>query len=420
MSFKLPRPARTDWTNWTSALKMLLLIRALWGMWGAFISALFPDTDWEARVLVWPPQLLSGDWWQRVWVSPWMRYDYEYYEHIVTRGYRLDDGSASFHPLFPLLAKPFYWLTGDAQLSLLIVSTLACWICCVLLARYVAKFYAPQLPAATQNATIQGAAWALILGPIGWILLAPYTESTFLAASIGAIWALRERRLWLAGALAALATLTRQQGLVLLVPLAWQWWQMARETEPQGFSRSSIFALSLPILAYASYSIYRVMILGETESASGWGALAKSWIVSPSTRLVVPGSGLSTPWKPFLETLRLIKAFPISQVPTAYALYVDWLLGWAMAGFGLWACKYLRPRSHTLEIVYSLAVIAAALCFYSAPYLSLPRHVFLAWLLPIALAIIAARTGRTRWTLEALALANLMLFSAFVRHSWVP
>ncbi len=345
-----PKPKiLVDWTNWLSALRMLLLIRVLWGAWGAFISAMFPDTVLEERVLVWPPHLLSGDWWHRVWVSPWMRYDYEYYERIVTRGYRLDDGTASFHPLFPLLAKPFYALTGNAQLSLLIVSTLACWICCVLIARYVAKFYAPQLTVGIQHSAIQGAAWALVLGPLGWVLLAPYTESTFLAASIGALWAMRERRLWLAGALAATATLARQQGLVLLLPLAWQWWQMWREnrsaSKHHSFQTSSIFALSLPILAYASYSIYRVLVLGEVESDSGAGALVKSWIVSPSTRLVVPGSGLSTPWKPFLETLRLIKAFPLSETPTAYALYIDWLLGWAMAGFGLWACRVLATAT---------------------------------------------------------------------------
>ena len=50
----------------------------------------------------------------------------------------------------------------------------------------------------------------------------------------------------------------------------------------------------------------------------------------------------------------------------------------------------------------------------------LPRHVFIAWILPVAVAVWAARRGRTRWTIEILAVSNLLLFSAYVRHGWVP
>ena len=403
---------RVDWTNWTNALGLILLLRVILGAWGAWVSLVFPNTAWEKSVAVWPPNLLSGDWWHRFWISPWMRWDYEYYENIVVRGYDLHDGTLAFHPLFPLLAKPFTWLTGNAQLSLLIVSTIACWISCVVLARYVAKFYAPQFPVAVQNSVVQGAAWALMLGPIGWILLAPYTESTFLAPCIGALWAMRERRWWLAGALTAVAVLARQQGLVLLLPMAWEMW---REKDAETHFRwGDIFSLSLPIFAYASYSMYRVLVVGEVENGS-MSEILKSWLVSPSTRIVLPGSGLSAPWTPYIGTLLFIQKYP-----REFSLWVNWLLGWAMAGLGIWACQYMKPRPHRLEIIYSLLIIAAALCFYSCPYLSLPRHVFLAWLLPIAIAIIGARSGRTRWILEAMAITGLFLFSAYVRHGWVP
>ncbi len=412
---KVKTNRRVDWTNWASALLWILLLRVIWSAWAAWFSVISPKNAWEKSVAVWPPHLLSGEWWHRVWVSPWMRWDAEYYENIVVRGYDLHDGTLSFHPLFPLLAKPFYWLTGNPQLSLLIVATLACWLSCVLLARYAAKFYAPQLPVEIRNTFIQGTAWALLLGPIGWVLLAPYTESTFLAPCIGALWALRERRLWLAGILAALTVLARQQGLVLLLPMAWQMYQMWREKNQTAKFRSiDILTLSLPTLAYAAYSAYRVLVMGEVESG-GWDVTLKSWIVSPSTRLVLPGSGLSAPWTPFMHTLLFLRDYP-----GEFTLWVNWLLGWAMAGLGIWACEYMRPRPYATEIIYTLLITAAALCFYSAPYLSLPRHVFLAWLLPIALAMIGARTNRMRWILEACAIFSLLLFSAYVRHGWVP
>jgi hypothetical protein len=412
-----------DWTRWRDALALVLLVRLAWGVWGIGISVLFPDTPLEKSLRVWPPPENLSDWglWaHRLWVSPWMRYDYEYYEAIVTRGYRTDDGTASFHPLYPLLSKAFYFLCGNAQASLLLASTLSATACCVLLSRYVREFIAPRLPLETRRATVQGSAWALLLGPLGWVLLAPYTEGTFIAATIAALWAARCNRLWAAGAFAAVATLTRQQGIVLLAPLAWQWWQARRpasaDSVPVSARRRDLCALGLPVLAYASYSLYRVWVLGEAADPSrGMVPYLASWVVSPSTGIVLPGSRLSAPWTPLLESFRLI---PIT--PSPYHLWIDLVLGWVMALVALGACKYLRPRPHVVEVIFSVLIVVSALCFYTAPYMSLPRHVFIAWILPVAVAVWTARAGRTRWVVELLAVSNLLLFSAYVRHGWVP
>jgi hypothetical protein len=56
---------------------------------------------------------------------------------------------------------------------------------------------------------------------------APYSEALFLLVSIGAVERARAGRFWQAGVLAGLALLTRSTGILLLVPLAWEWLRRA-------------------------------------------------------------------------------------------------------------------------------------------------------------------------------------------------
>src|SRR5205823_12840350 len=128
--------------------------------------------------------------------------------------YRPSEGTAAFDPLYPLLAVPVARLLGgNASLALLVVSTISCVALCLLFARYVE--HAHGAPFA------QPATWLLLICPPSFILLAPYSESTFLALAVAALYAMRRERWWLAGLLGGLAALTRQQGLALALPLVW-------------------------------------------------------------------------------------------------------------------------------------------------------------------------------------------------------
>lgn len=414
----LHRLRQLDLGQWRGSLAAVMLARLLWGAWAAFISAMAPDNALEISTPVWPAQVLNGAWWQRVLVSPWMRHDYEYYERIVSPGYRTDDGTASFHPLFPMLAKPFFWLSGNADASLLLVSTLGAWASTLMIARYARRFHARA--GDEQFPSVVG--WFFLLNPVGWIVLAPYTEGTFLTLAIGSLWAMRERRFWLAAALGAGATLTRQQGVLLLAPLLWQLWRPSPPEEAEPGARAQVLAsrarwtdwlcLGAIPLAYASFSLYRVLILREDlDSERGVAGYFASWLVSPSTRLVVPGSGLAPPWKPLIETIRLL---PVTPYPIH--LLIDAIGGWALVALLIRGWK----RLHESEQWWCASVILASTCFYSAPYMSFPRHMMLAFPLPILAARWAREHGRTRLLLEAMLLANLLLCAGFVRHSWVP
>lgn len=60
---------------------------------------------------------------------------------------------------------------------------------------------------------------------ISFILFVPYTESTFLFFTVVALYQLRKRR-WLWVALGAmLASLSRQQGVFLILPMLWYVWE---------------------------------------------------------------------------------------------------------------------------------------------------------------------------------------------------
>lgn len=65
----------------------------------------------------------------------------------------------------------------------------------------------------------------LALFPTAFYLSAIYTESLFLACSLACVYYAREHRWWLAGLCGGLASLTRAQGILLLLPVVWEYWQ---------------------------------------------------------------------------------------------------------------------------------------------------------------------------------------------------
>ncbi len=76
------------------------------------------------------------------------------------------------------------------------------------------------------RAAADAAVLLLAFAPVSLFFTAIYTESLFLALSLGAVYAARRERWALAGVLVAVAALTRVTGILLLVPIAL--WQLKR------------------------------------------------------------------------------------------------------------------------------------------------------------------------------------------------
>jgi len=160
------------------------------------------------------PPATSG--WQGLLVGPWQRNDAVYYSQIALHGY-LPPGSGigpvgAFFPLFPLLIRVFLTvLGGDSILSGLVVNALLTVIALTLLFRLVETDYGARAGYRAQL--------LLGMGPAIFFLLSPLSEASFLTFTLAALLAARRDRIVLAAVLAAAATLTRIQGILVMIPI---------------------------------------------------------------------------------------------------------------------------------------------------------------------------------------------------------
>lgn len=151
----------------------------------------------------------------------WDRWDALRYLSIATHGYSSAPLTA-FFPLYPLLiagaTAPFGGQGAYAAGFLL--SNLAFLGALLLLRALVAAQWGPGV---ASRAIVY-----LTVFPTALYTFAPYNESLYLLFSVGCFLALHRRRWALAGALGALAVLTRAAGILLLIPFAYLWWQTRR------------------------------------------------------------------------------------------------------------------------------------------------------------------------------------------------
>jgi hypothetical protein len=155
-------------------------------------------------------------------VAPGARWDAAWYLGIADSGYDIPE-RAAFFPLYPLLVKAGGVLIGSPLLAALVVSTGAFVVALTVLHRLAVIEVGPD-----------AARWtvvALALFPGSLWFSAAYSESVFLAVSVGAVLAARRGHWAWAGALGALAAATRSAGLLLLVPLALLWLDARRRRE---------------------------------------------------------------------------------------------------------------------------------------------------------------------------------------------
>ncbi|MBI5106316.1 MAG: hypothetical protein HZB46_15255 [Solirubrobacterales bacterium] len=147
-------------------------------------------------------------------VAPAARWDATWYLTIAGDGY--DDGPrTAFFPLYPLLVHALGAVVGSPLLAAVALS----------FALFAAGLAALHRLAAIEVGA-EAARWAVLalaLFPGSLWFSAAYSESLFLALSVGAVLAARTDHWAWAGALGALAAGTRSAGVLLVVPLALLW-----------------------------------------------------------------------------------------------------------------------------------------------------------------------------------------------------
>lgn len=375
-----------------------LALRLGLSLWATLIATFRPLTPIEQTIALWPPTSPLLGWLERALLAPWQRWDVTYYLAIVTHGYRRDDGTAQFHPLLAWLATPLTWLGLSPLLALLLVSSAAG------LALLIALERLARLDLPPERARL--VPLLLLAFPPAFILFAPYTESLWLLWAVLCLWWARRRRWWLAGLAGGLATLTRQQGLFLCLPLALELWDASERRW------RSWLALALIPLAMLLWLGYRALALGDLRA--DWShpqALIYSVLISPSASKVVPHQAFVPPWVALARALDRLVHAPL-DIGTDLALGLFFLL--------LLALAWSRLRRSERWLVALLTLVSFSYHtgpFY--PYMGLPRHLLLAFPVWIGLAARLKPHHTARWLLPGL-VGLLWLTMLYVLEAWVP
>jgi hypothetical protein len=299
----------------------------------------------------------------------WERWDAVYYARIASVGYSAGDGTTTFHPLFPWLARPIALLSGAPIVGLLLVSSIAT------LALY---FAFERLALIDQNGVnARRSTLLFIFWPVSSVLYLPYSESLWLMCAVVSLICARRERWWRAGLAAAMATLTRQQGLFLIVPLAWELWLAVGSDFKQAVVRwRDWLALTLIPLAYLGWIVYRTLALGDVNpDFSSFRRLIDSTLLSPASHRIVREHGFIWPWE--ATYLAVKRALTLSYVNP----WVDLILGFLFLLLIVLAWRGMRASYR----IYVTLIAIVSFSFHTGmsptggAYLSLPRHLLLAF-----------------------------------------
>lgn len=383
------------------------VLRLFTGVWVTLVARFVPVTPREQGIAFWPPSSPFGAWLERVTLAPWHRWDAKYYLWIVERGYRIDDGTAQFHPLYPWLATPLAALGASPLLALMIVSSVAGAAFVLVFERLARLDLAPDQ-----------ARWGtllLLFSPFAFALWTPYTEALFLLFAATCLLLARRGHWWSAGLVGGLAVLTRQQGVFLILPLAVEFW-----VSTGGDWRRALAAwrrwlgLGLLPVGLLVWLIYRAVMLSDVSP--DWSdpqALIYSLLISPSSSMVVPHQAFLPPWQALWLALSTFWRAP------EISLAVDLVLGAAFVVL----TGVAWPRLRWSYRIYVLAIACVSFGYHTGayyPYMGLPRHLLLAF--PVFIGL-GARTDGQRSRMVLIGggfVALLFVLMLYTVEGWTP
>jgi hypothetical protein len=146
----------------------------------------------------------------RGWLETLARWDTLHFLNIAQNGYRAEGPDRillAFFPLYPWTTRALAPITGNYLISGLLVSSVASIASALLLLRLVRLDWS--------TAIARRAVWFLLIFPTSYFLHLAYTESLFIALTLGCILAARNKLWGVAGLIGALACLTRITGIIL-------------------------------------------------------------------------------------------------------------------------------------------------------------------------------------------------------------
>lgn len=400
---------------------------------------------WTSRLVVWAAGLLGLMWFGRapgtgqfdtrglttpfsalgdLLVSPAARWDSAWYLTIAQDGYgdARSHAQAAFYPLYPLLMRAGGWVVGSPLVAGILVS-LACFLGALVLLHRLAALELGEMYA---RPTVLLVAFF----PSALFFSAVYSESLFLLVSVGAFLAARHERWAWAGALGALGALTRNSGVLLLLPLALLFLYGPRPGGAPVLHRArwlpryrltpQVLWLGLVPLGLALYLGWSVAALGDAfapyHAQALWlrhfeplGALTGGIDKAVDAVRELARGGATTPY--------LAEGGGNSLEPFSQALLLAGFLA-----FTLVALVGVLRRLPLAYGAYTAVALAMTLSYPvdDQPLISLPRYMLALFPLQMWLAVwTSRRDGRLERTLGVSAVLLGLLAAQFARWGFV-
>lgn len=185
----------------------------------------------------------------------WNVWDAPHYIDIAQHGY-VSSGPSRFYlvfyPLFPALTHVFALVLVNYVVAAFAVSALASVAAGLLL------YHLVRLD--SSDSLARGAVWFLFIFPTSYFLHIGYTESLFLALTLGSFLAARKQNWMAAGLVGALASFTRVNGLFLIPALAveaYLQYRQSRRWDPEWLWIGCVF------LGFAAYLWINYRVTGN-------------------------------------------------------------------------------------------------------------------------------------------------------------
>ncbi len=337
----------------------------------------------------------------------WAHWDGAWYSQIATEGYgERAPESTAFFPLYPMLVRFGSGLLGGPALWGVLISLLCTALALFFVYRVAEKVYDAR---AARAATL-----ALAFFPTAFFLNAVYTEALFLALTAGAVWAASVRRdLLLAGVFGALAAATRNVGVLLLIPLLFEWLTHRREFGARGLAGLSLVPLGLAGYAFFLWGRFGDPLLFARQQEDYWERELTNPLTTAGEAWRAAGEGAKYLLDPSTLFLNTSATPALDASNTLNLAFLAFFLIVAVTGFAV-----LPPglSLYTFVIVL-LPVLTPAPRF---PLMSMPRFVLGAFPVFLVLGYLLSRSrpALVLWLLLGGGL-GIALTALFTTWRWV-
>jgi hypothetical protein len=421
--------------SWRALLASRLLV------WGVVVGTIVGFGFGPVRHAFNPPGVTRGfGWLGDLLAAPAARWDASWYLVIAHYGYRPElfpftSSRTAFFPLYPIGLKSIAWLGAPPILAGVMLSMLALALALYGIHRLTALELAPRLPSGRGSSgdVARLAVMVTAFAPMAFFFSAVYSESLYLALSVGVFWCARQGRWMWVGVLGALAAATRSTGLVLALPALMLYLYGPRQDRPADFTAR---ARSLwPRYRPRRDILWLALLPAGLAVYLGYLALAGGDALSPFHVQQVWGRHFAGPYlgawdgiKAGFDGLRQLASLQRHPVYFPIAAGDPFVI----AGHNLLLLAFLAAAVvaiigvlRVLPLAYGAYVIAALALPLSypvpaQPLMSLPR--FLVVLFPLAMwlaAWLAARPRARRPALVGSAALMAIFATQFATWHWV-